>query len=135
MDNDNRTSQYLLLFRGTDWDKGRSLDQLQDIMARWAQWFEGLEQSGKLRGAQPLFPEGKIVSGKNGRSVVDGPFMESKEAIAGYFLVEVDTLDEALAFATSSPLLEYGMTIEVRPIAAQCPTMKRVADSLAHAPA
>lgn len=135
MDNDNRTSQYLLLFRGTDWDKGRSLDQLRDIMARWTEWIEGLEQSGKLRGAQPLFPEGKIVSGKNGRSVVDGPFMESKEAIAGYFLVDVESLDEALEFAKTSPLLEYGMSVEVRPVAAQCPTAKRVADAFAHASA
>lgn len=101
-------------------------------MGRWAVWYEKLEQSGKLRGAQPLLHEGKIVSGKNGRVVADGPFAESKEAIAGYFLVEADNIDEVIAFAKASPLLEHGITVEVRPVAAQCPTLQRVSELFAH---
>ncbi|MDZ4859238.1 MAG: YciI family protein [Candidatus Hydrogenedentes bacterium] len=131
----NRTSQYLLLFRGSHWEAGLSPDQLQEIMGRWSAWFEGLEKSGKLKGAQPLLPEGKIVSGKNGKSIADGPFAESKEVISGYFLVEVDSLEDALEFAKTSPLLEYGMTVEVRPVAVQCPTMQRVSEQMAHASA
>jgi len=131
----NRTSQYLLLFRGTHWENGLSPDQLQEVMARWSEWFANLERSGKLLGAQPLLPEGKIVSGRNGRSVSDGPFTESKEAIAGYFLLEVDTIDEAMEFAKSSPLLEQGMTVEVRPVAVQCPAMQRVSETPANASA
>jgi hypothetical protein len=61
--------------------------------------------------------KGKIVSQKNGRSVVDGPLAESKEAIGGFFLLQVDTLDEAAAIAKEFPDLAYGATVEVRPVA------------------
>ena len=48
------------------------------------------------KASQPLGREGKIVSGRQGRTVTDGPFAESKEAIAGYLLLQVDDLNEAL---------------------------------------
>jgi len=78
---------------------------------------------------------GKIVSGKNGRIVADGPFAESKEAIGGYFLLQVDDLDEAVEIAKDCPALEYGSTVEVRPIAEECPTFQRVKEQLAEAAA
>jgi hypothetical protein len=68
-----------------------------------------------------LEKEGKVVSGKNGRLVSDGPFAESKEAVGGYFLLEVNTLDEAVAIAQQCPGLPYGVKIEVRPVAETCP--------------
>jgi hypothetical protein len=64
--------------------------------------------------------EGKIVSQKNGRVVSDGPFAESKEAIAGYFLLNVKSLDEAVVIARDYPGLNYGATVEVRPVAPEC---------------
>ena len=54
-------------------------------------WFKRLTEQGKAIAGNPLEREGKIVSGKNGRVVADGPFAESKEAIGGYFLLKVDT--------------------------------------------
>ncbi len=56
-----------------------------------------------------------------GRVVVDGPFAESKETIGGYFLLHVGTLDEAVAIAQECPGLPYGIRVEVRPVAAECP--------------
>jgi hypothetical protein len=96
-------------------------------------WFERLKQQGKAMAGQPLEREGKIVSGKNGRTVADGPFAESKEAIGGYFLLQVADLDEAVAIARQCPVLEYGSTVEVRPIAEECPTFRRVKEQLADA--
>jgi hypothetical protein len=84
-----------------------------------------LTKQGKLKAGQPLAREGKIISGKRGRTVADGPFAESKEAIGGYFLLQVDDFDEAVAIAKECPTLEYGSTVEVRPVAEQCPTMQR----------
>src|SRR5262245_50852273 len=72
------------------------------------------------QGWEPLFHEGKIVSQKRGRSVSDGPFAESKEAIGGFFLLEVGSLDEAAEIAKDFPALEYGATVEVRPVAPEC---------------
>ena len=79
------TSDYLLLFRGTNWHKGLSPAEIQRVMTQWRAWFNGLEAAGKVKGGLPLMNEGKIVSGADGRFVVDGPFAESKEAVGGLF--------------------------------------------------
>ena len=60
--------------------------------------------------------EGKVVSGKQ-RTVADGPFAESKEAIAGYFFLTVADEKEAIEIAKQCPGLEYGSIVEVRPVA------------------
>ena len=49
-------------------------------MSQFKGWFDRLTEQGTLKAAQPLVREGKIVSGKQGRVVADGPFAESKEA-------------------------------------------------------
>jgi hypothetical protein len=82
-------------------------------------WFKRLTDQGKAVAGNPLEREGKIVSGKD-HVVSDGPFAESKEAIGGYFLLDVATMDEAVAIARECPGLPYGVRVEVRPIAAQC---------------
>jgi hypothetical protein len=112
---------YMLIFRGTDWHKGLSPEEIQTVLTQWAAWFKRLNEQGKVLAGNPLAHEGKIVSGKNGRVVADGPFAESKEAIGGYFLLTVSTLDEAVAIAKECPGLPYGAKIEVRPIAESCP--------------
>jgi hypothetical protein len=54
---------------------------------------------------------------KNGRLItIDGPFVESKEQLGGYHLVECKDLDEALAIARRIPTLRVGGSIEVRPV-------------------
>ena len=78
----------MLLFRGNIWDKGLSPEQLQKVVADWYAWFERLKEEGKCIGGHPLENEGKVVSGPKGRSVADGPFAESKEAIGGYFYLQ-----------------------------------------------
>src|ERR1051325_8150179 len=109
---------YMLIFRGTDWHKGLSPEQMQQVADRWMAWFNQLKDEGKCISGNPLEPEGRIVSGKNGRVLSDGPFAESKEAIGGYFLLKVNTLDEAVAIAQQCPGLAYGIRVEVRPVAA-----------------
>jgi hypothetical protein len=116
-----QTSEYMLLFRGTDWHNGLSPEQIQNVMDQWKAWFERLTSEGKLKAGQPLEREGKIVSGKKGRVVADGPFAESKEAIGGYFLLHVANLEEAVAIAKQCPGLDHGLIVEVRPVADMCP--------------
>src|SRR5258708_39031675 len=123
--NTQTQNEYLLLFRGSSWDKGLSPEQLKKTMDQFMAWFERLKQQGKVKGGQPLERTGKIVSGKNGRIVADGPFAESKEAIGGYFLLQVDDLDEAVEIAKDCPVLEYGSTVGGRPIAQGSPTVPR----------
>jgi len=112
---------YMLLFRGTDWHKGLSPEEMQRVANEWMAWFKRLTEQGKAVAGNPLEREGKVVSGKNGRMIADGPFAESKEAIGGYFLLKVDTIDEAIAIAQECPGLPYGAKVEVRPVMDQCP--------------
>src|SRR6186713_195206 len=90
---------YLLLFRGTNWDKNVSPEQRQQAVTDWYAWFERLKQEGRCSGGRPLRDEGKIVSGKKGRTVADGPFAESKETIGGYFYLRVSSEEEAVEIA------------------------------------
>ncbi|MCB1098446.1 MAG: hypothetical protein KDN22_22935 [Verrucomicrobiae bacterium] len=120
------TNEHLLLIRGTHWNHGMSPAELQRVMTDFYSWVEGLNQDGILRGAQPLMEEGKLVSGARGSSVTDGVFAESKESIAGYFLLGVDTMEAALKIARACPILDHGAQIEVRPIADLCRPMAEV---------
>jgi hypothetical protein len=108
------TSEYMLLFRGMHWDKNLSPEEIQNVMSRWIAWFDRLTQEGKAKAGQPLTEKGKIISGKKGQKVVDGPFAESKESIAGYILLQAATLDEAVKIAKECPGLDYGISVEVR---------------------
>ncbi len=111
---------FMLLFVGTDWHKGLSPEEMQKVSDQWMAWFQGLMKQGKCVSGHPLEREGKTVSGKNAR-VVDGPFAESKEAIGGYFLLNVATMDEAVAIAKLCPGLPYGAKVEVRQVRDECP--------------
>ena len=131
MNTTNSTSEYLLLFRGNEWDRNLSPAELQKIMTDFSAWFERLNAAGVIKGAQPLTDDGRIVSGKNGCTVADGPFAESKEAVGGYFLIKADSFDAAVAIAQQCPMLEHGSSVEVRPIAEDCPTLQRVQKKIA----
>src|SRR3989441_11487291 len=111
---------YMLIFRGTDWYKGLSPEQMQQLADQWMAWFNRLKDQGAAIAGSPLEREGKIVSGKN-CVVSDGPFAESKETIGGYFLLKVNTLDEAVGIAPEGPGLPYGIRVEVGPVAGGCP--------------
>jgi hypothetical protein len=126
---------YMLIFRGTDWYKGLSPEEMQRLADQWMAWFNRLKDQGTAIAGNPLEREGKIVSGKNGRVVSDGPFAESKETIGGYFLLKVNTLDQAVAIAQECPGLSYGIRVEVRPVAGECPLVEEVQSKarLAHA--
>ena len=114
------TNEHLLLIRGTHWNHGMSPAELQSVMTDFYAWVEGLTKRGILRGAQPLMEEGKIVTGAKGTMVTDGAFAESKEAIAGYFLLGIASIDEAVRIAQACPIMAYGAQVEVRPIADVC---------------
>jgi hypothetical protein len=122
----------MLLFRGNDWHTKLSPEELQQVMSKWTAWYDQLVHQGKIKSAHPLIPEGRVVSQKKGQAVADGPFAESKEAIGGYFLIQMTDLDEALQIAKRCPALPYGMIVEVRPVAEMCPQLQRVSRDLAH---
>jgi hypothetical protein len=77
-----------------------------------------LREKGQLVAAEALQPvtAARTVRIRDGRvSVTDGPFAETKEQLAGFYLVEAEDLDEALAIAERIPPVRAG-SIEVRPV-------------------
>jgi hypothetical protein len=113
-------SEYLLIFRGLDWHRGLQAEEIQKIMIDWMAWSDRLVAEGRSKARRSLDGGGKIISGKD-RVVSDGPFAEAKEAVAGYFLVEANDLDEAIEMARECPTVPYGATVEVRHMPVNCP--------------
>jgi hypothetical protein len=119
--NTQKQDQYMLLYHSHEWYNRLSHQELRQLMNQNKAWIEKLSSQGKAKPGHALERRGAIVSGKNGRFVTDGPFAESKEAIGGYLVLNVDSLEEAVAIAQTIPGLAYGGSIEVRPMAAECP--------------
>ena len=102
--------KYVLLFVGTMDEQRRfeaqSTDEMQVAMAGAMSWFETYSKAGKLVGGEQLKGPDTVttVRSKDGKRVVtDGPFIESKEIIGGFAVVDVKDLDEALDMAKAWP--------------------------------
>jgi hypothetical protein len=113
-------ADFLYLF----WNKGgkspmenASPEQIQQIMQKWMGWSGALKNAGHLKdGGAPLEMTGKTVHGVK-RSMTDGPYPETKDAIGGYIIVSAKDLNEAVDLTKGCPLLERdGGSVEVRPI-------------------
>ena len=79
---------------------------------------DGLKKEGLLLSAEPLFPveTAKTLRIRNGRvAITDGPFAETKEQLAGFYLIDAPSHDEALKIAARIPPAREG-SIEVRPV-------------------
>jgi len=120
MSTTNEIKDYLLFFRGNTWENGVPPEELKRVVTAWYAWYQQLAAEGKCLGGLPLLDSGKLVSGKLGRAVADGPFAESKETIAGYFHLRVADEAEAVRIAQQCPGLDYdGCVVEVRPVGEQ----------------
>ena len=112
--------KYIIMFAGTldeqeQWEK-MPKEQLALAYERVGKWFEEHTKSGKIVGGEELQgpSTATTIRRKNGKvTVTDGPFIESKEVIGGFAIVEVKDLDEALDMAKTWP---GGSLVEVRPV-------------------
>lgn len=113
---------YALLARSDEWYKQLSHAEIQQIVSDNKAWVDRLMSQGKVKGGLVLTRAGATISGNDRRQIVsDGPFAESKEAIGGTLVLDVETLEEAIAIARTLPSLKYNTTLEVRPIGDECP--------------
>ena len=106
------TSEYLLLFRNSAWYQDLTPGEIEEAMDRFNSWFEQLNKAGRFKSGAPLAAVGKTVTSRD--MVTDGPFAESKEAVAGFFVIQAESLHEAAEIAKGCPGLEFGQTVEVR---------------------
>ena len=110
-----RTYEYLLLFRGTNWTEDLSPEEKK--IAKFTSWFERVKNSGMFKSGHPLEHDERIVAGRN--AVTDDPFAESNEAFAGFFIIQADSVEQAVEITKSCPALDYGQTVEVRAIVSE----------------
>jgi len=108
--------KYMLLIYGDEQELNDT--ERQECYEESTQLAHELSSSGKYLSANPLHPTSMATSirvreGK--RLVTDGPFAETREQLGGYFLVEAENLDEAMAIAEKIPMARKG-TVEVRPV-------------------
>ena len=89
-----------------------SAEEIQAILQRYSDWRDKVQGSG-----QKLYDgEGRIVVRTDGGvSVTDGPYVESREVIGGYFIVEAEDYDAVAKLAEDCPHLDFG-SIEIRRI-------------------
>ncbi|EKU82698.1 YciI family protein [Massilia timonae] len=89
------------------------------VYERMIRWGEDLKERGLLLAAESLASTDSAVrvtvpAGK--ARLIDGPFAEAKEMVGGFFMVDVDSRDEAVALAAECPAAEWA-TVEVRALA------------------
>ncbi len=117
-------NEYLLLSRG-QWDADASPRDVQRAIDEFYEWIERHVAEGRMKMGSRLTLERRIVS-RSG--IVDGPFVETKEWIGGYWFILAASLDEAAALAAQNPCMQYGLNYEIRPLEAD----KAVAESVAN---
>ena len=128
--------RYMMFIKHTE--DYRKEDVPASLYEEMGKFIEETSKSGNFVGGAGLEPSsaGARVRLKRGTiTVTDGPFAESKESIGGYFLLTVPSMDEAVAIAQQCPGLPYGIRVEVRPVAGECPIAEvlRSEKQLAHA--
>jgi hypothetical protein len=74
MSSEASESEYLLLFRGTEWHHSLAPEEIRERVARFVAWAEGLQKDGTFKVGRPLLHKGKIIQGN--QTVIDGPFAE-----------------------------------------------------------
>jgi hypothetical protein len=121
----------MLLLKGDP--RGRDLPQ-EELIGAMLRYNEELVKAGVLLAAEGLYDSStgaRVVYKAGRRTVVDGPFTEAKELIAGFMLIQVKSMDEAIEWAKRCPV-EYAVlsdeeeaVVEVRPVAEaeELPTM------------
>jgi hypothetical protein len=109
-------AKFLFIYRGASEATAKMTpDEQQQHMQKWEKWIgEGIQKGWMLDHGDGLTQETRVV---NAKVVTDGPFVESKEIVGGFSIVQADTIDAAANLAKGCPGLSIGGTVEVRRLA------------------
>jgi len=106
----------MMIFIGANYaELGLSPEQLQERLGKWWAWSSKMGEAGILKGGDALIPVAKRVSGPE-RVVSDGPFVESKELVGGYYVVSASNADAVVEIAQDYPDYDLGGTVEIREV-------------------
>ena len=109
--------QYMIMFRDAGTFPGDiSPEEIQAVLTRYRDWIGKIGGAGhKLRDNEGRTLVAKNSAGKDGITVTDGPYAESKEILGGYVIVEAGSYDDVVQRCQESPHLAYG-SIEIRQV-------------------
>jgi hypothetical protein len=113
--------RYMMLIYSKETAEGLAPEEALQVQAAHRDVLEEASRRGVLRGAEPLAPTSTAITVRmqGGKAiVVDGPFAETKEQLAGYYIMECKNLDEAIEWAGKIPTAckGHGGCIEIRPM-------------------
>ncbi|MEA2423308.1 MAG: hypothetical protein QOF55_2407 [Thermoleophilaceae bacterium] len=112
--------EYMLLIYAEGEPGAGTEEEREQMGAAFAKYSQDLAEAGAIVGGDPLQPptSATTVRAQGGETTTtDGPFAETKEWLAGYYKIEVESLDEAIEWAGRIPSVAYGGSVEVRPLA------------------
>jgi hypothetical protein len=118
--------RFLCLIAADRWMETMPEEETAPQYAAYARFTDQLRDEGRLVACERLQPPetAKTVRVRSGRAAVtDGPFAETKELIGGFYLLEAEDIDEAVAIASRIPGAAYGC-VEVRPVAEDAQTLR-----------
>jgi hypothetical protein len=118
-------SEFVYLFRSGDAEYREAMgtpERAQRSMESWMAWVHQLEAAGHLKErGQPLERTGKVVRGPQ-KTVVDGPYAETKDLVLGFLVVQARDLAQAVELASGCPMVDGGGgSVEVRPVLPSIP--------------
>ena len=112
-------SEFVYLFRVSPGEQRQVMgtpEQAAQSMKVWLDWIRDLDAKGHLKNpGQPLGREGKVIRGGQ-RTVTDGPYIEVKDMVAGFIVVEARDMAQAVELANGCPMLYGEGSVEVRPV-------------------
>ena len=106
-------NDYLVLSRG-QWDPDASPEAVQRAIDAFYAWYERGLAEGRLKPGSRLETGVRFVG--RGGLVTDGPFAETKEWVGGYWFIVAESLEQAAAIAAENPCLQFGLSLEIRPL-------------------
>lgn len=113
-------SDYVFLFRATEDEQRQAMgtpEHAQQSMQAMLAWFRDLEAKGHLKNpGQPLETTGRVVRGKPA-VVTDGPYVEAKDLVLGFAIIEAKDITQAVELASRCPMVQGGAIVEIRPVA------------------
>jgi hypothetical protein len=108
--------KFLFVYRGgSDAASKMTPEEMQQHMKKWEKWIgEAMQKGWMIDAGDALTPEGRVV---NAKVITDGPFVEAKEIVGGFSIVQADTIDAAAQLAKGCPGVQAGGMVEVRRLA------------------
>ena len=107
--------KFMFIFQGNVTAEKPSPEEMQANMGKWMAWIGELNAAGKYVSGEALALGGKLVSGSD-KMVTDGPYVEGKEIVGGYFIVSAADYDEAAELSKSYPDFNSGGSVQIRQI-------------------